>query len=676
MRTRRDSVQTASTKTFRSSTLALLAMTAGIAAPASAGVTHAVTDTRQASCFDNSIEIACPTATQSFYGQDANYTSTQPKFTLSTDTLTVTDATTGLTWQSSPDTNGDGLLLANDKLNWTNAQALPAKLNSAKFGGYSDWRLPTIKELYSLMDFRGTDPSGMTGSDTSSLVPFIDTAFFDFEYGDTAAGERIIDSQYASSTLYVTKSATGSDLLFGVNFADGRIKGYELTMPDGSTKTFFVQCVRGNTTYDANTFVDNGNQTISDNATGLMWSKADSGSGMSWQSALTWVQTKNTAKFLGYSDWRLPDAKELQSILDYTRSPDKTSSAAINAVFSSTQITNEGGKADYPFYWTGTTHENTSQAPGGAAAYLSFGRALGWMKSPGASCYTLYDVHGAGAQRSDPKSGSASNYPLGTACTGGTAYGNGPQGDVIRVNNFVRLVRTSTSTGTTAPEIQVLSGTTDIVDGTGSVAYGSTVAGTAVVKTYTIKNTGTASLTLSTPTLPSGFTLASGFGTTSVAAGGSTTFSVSLSSSTAGSYSGKVSFANNDANENPFDFTVSGTVTAATPEIQVLSGTTDLVDGTSSVSFGTTRVGTPVSKSFTVKNTGTGSLTLGAITVSTGYKVSVGFGATTLAAGASTTFTVQLTASKAGSYSGKISFVNSDSNENPFDIKVAGAVGF
>ena len=69
---------------------------------------------------------------------------------------------------------------------------------------------------------------------------------------------------------------------------------------------------------------------------------------------------------------------------------------------------------------------------GDSAVYVSFGEALGWMQEPPDSGrYELMDVHGAGAQRSDPKDGDSADYP----------YGRGPQDDVIRIDNFVRLVR-------------------------------------------------------------------------------------------------------------------------------------------------------------------------------------------------------------------------------------------
>jgi hypothetical protein len=391
---------------------------------------YKIVDTGQDECYGNTDEMACPQAGQAFYGQDAQYTGNQPGYTDNGDG-TVTDNVTGLMWQQSPDTDGDGDIDATDKLTYDEAVA---GASACSQGGYSDWRLPTIKELYSLIDFSGVDPSGYEGTDTSGLIPFIDTDYFDFAYGDTDAGERIIDSQYASSNLYVDESAGG--LLFGVNFADGRIKGYGLTL-FGSDKTFFVTYVRGNTDYGQNDFTDNGDGTITDSATSLMWPQDDNGEGLNWEEALAWAQTKNSDNYLGYDDWRLPNAKELQSIVDYTRSPGTTGTAAIDPLFNATSIVNEAAETDYAFYWSSTTHANWTDNPGSAGAYVSFGRAMGYMDG------TWNDVHGAGAQRSDPKSGDPSEWPT----------GNGPQGDAIRIYNYVRLVRDvdsdTTSSGVT-----------------------------------------------------------------------------------------------------------------------------------------------------------------------------------------------------------------------------------
>jgi hypothetical protein len=113
----------------------------------------------------------------------------------------------------------------------------------------------------------------------------------------------------------------------------------------------------------------------------------------------------------------------LQSIVDYGRSPDTSNSAAIDPIFDISTITSEAGGEDYPFYWSSTTHANMRS--GDAGAYVSFGRAWGYMGG------SWLDVHGAGAQRSDPKSGDPANYP----------QGRGPQGDAIRINNFARCVR-------------------------------------------------------------------------------------------------------------------------------------------------------------------------------------------------------------------------------------------
>lgn len=224
---------------------------------------YAIVDTGQEFCYDNQGATSAPAAGEAFHGQDAQYDGAQPSYSLSDDGLIVYDEITGLTWVRSPDANGDGELASPaDKLTWTEAQAYPATLNAAEFGGYSDWRLPSIKELYSLTLFSGED---MDPSASSGGVPFIDTSAFTFVYGNAAAGERAIDSQYASSTLYVGDSAEGR-LLFGVNFADGRIKVYGLSLM-GSDKTFFIQCVRGNTSYGINAFADDGDGAVTDAAT-------------------------------------------------------------------------------------------------------------------------------------------------------------------------------------------------------------------------------------------------------------------------------------------------------------------------------------------------------------------------------------------------------------------------
>ena len=212
--------------------------------------------------------------------------------------------------------------------------------------------------------------------------------------------------------------------MFGVNFADGRIKGYPVgSVGPRGEKEYFVLYVRGYSTYGINNFTDNGNGTITDEATGLMWMQQDNAKGITWQEALKYAEGY---EFAGYSDWRLPDAKELQSIVDYTRSPGTDGTPAIDPLFRCSEITAETGEKDYPFYWSSTTHANMSSANAGSnAAYVCFGTALGNMNG------NWIDVHGAGAQRSDPKAGNPGDYP----------YGHGPQGDAIRIYNYVRLVR-------------------------------------------------------------------------------------------------------------------------------------------------------------------------------------------------------------------------------------------
>ncbi|HSA00818.1 MAG TPA: choice-of-anchor D domain-containing protein, partial [Candidatus Paceibacterota bacterium] len=167
---------------------------------------------------------------------------------------------------------------------------------------------------------------------------------------------------------------------------------------------------------------------------------------------------------------------------------------------------------------------------------------------------------------------------------------------------------TAVVTAVLVPEIEVMGNSVEIADGDGTPTtadhtdFGSTTAGTAVSRVFTVKNVGTAVLTTSGLTVPSGYTVTEGLAA-SIAAGGQDTFTVRLDAAAAGTYAGQVSFVNNDSNENPYNFQITGVVTAVlVPEVEVTGNGVVIVDGDGTPStadhtdFGSTTAGTAVSR--------------------------------------------------------------------------------
>lgn len=144
----------------------------------------------------------------------------------------------------------------------------------------------------------------------------------------------------------------------------------------------------------------------------------------------------------------------------------------------------------------------------------------------------------------------------------------------------------------TAPEIAVSEpGVGNIADG-GSFSFGTTTVGTPVTKTFTVTNSGTANLTLSGLSAPSGFSIASNFGTGNVgASGGTTTFQITMLAAAPATPSGSLSFTNNDSDENPFNFTLSGTVNPAPVAVSSLNRAGTTPTNASSVSWTLTFAG-------------------------------------------------------------------------------------
>ena len=253
--------------------------------------------------------------------QDAQHPGPTPSYKDNGDG-TISDLNTGLMWVQAR-----GPMLAWD--------AARAGAGNCRVGGYSDWRMPTIKELYSLINFNGG--FHLRAADST---PYLDTKYFGFTYGDESHGERGIDCQDWSATEYVGTTMGGNPTVFGVNFADGRIKGYPKVFPGGRMVQKYVRYVRGNPSYGQNDFHDNGDGTIIDRATGLMWSKADSGKGMNWEDSLAWVQQCNArsnilATAIGVcptprnfrASWTMPVRLAKRDLLQYLRSFKSLSSA-------------------------------------------------------------------------------------------------------------------------------------------------------------------------------------------------------------------------------------------------------------------------------------------------------------------------------------------------------------
>jgi Ca2+-binding RTX toxin-like protein len=222
-----------------------------------------------------------------------------------------------------------------------------------------------------------------------------------------------------------------------------------------------------------------------------------------------------------------------------------------------------------------------------------------------------------------------------------------------------------------------------VTAGASSFSFGTALAGSKLSKaarTFRVSNDGNADLKFGKTHISAGFVVLSGL-PASLAPGATANLVVALdTSSAAGNKSGTISFATNDSNENPFSFSMTGTVgqvgTGGTPEVGVaLTNGTEIADGASSaVSFGTVQQGgAGPTRTFRVRNDGTGSLTVGSISVPSGFTL-VSALSGPIAPGSSTSFTVRMDTASAGNKSGQISFSTNDSNENPFNFPIAGTV--
>ncbi|MBI4682211.1 MAG: DUF1566 domain-containing protein, partial [Nitrospirae bacterium] len=247
---------------------------------ASSAVAFQLPDTGQTKCYRDVSpydEIPCAGT-----GQDGAYNINPMSYT-DNGNGTVTDNNTGLTWQKQDDGATHNWYQASGTYHASYNPSSQDVCGSLNLGGYSDWRLPAKKELITIVDYSIPYP-GTT----------INTAYF----------PNTKSASYWSSTTFAYNPSLAWDIYFGWGFV-----GYSL----GKDYGYYVRCVRGG--QSSPSFTDNGNGTVIDNKTGLVWQKGEPGY-MTWGSALSYCKGLSLG---GKTDWRLPNIKELESITDDTR---------------------------------------------------------------------------------------------------------------------------------------------------------------------------------------------------------------------------------------------------------------------------------------------------------------------------------------------------------------------
>jgi hypothetical protein len=216
----------------------------------------------------------------------------------------------------------------------------------------------------------------------------------------------------------------------------------------------------------------------------------------------------------------------------------------------------------------------------------------------------------------------------------------------------------------------------NINDGESNITVGSSLVGTPKDIVFTIENTGGYELNLiGNPIVNvTGSSLELKSDAPSVIpAGGSSTFTITFNPQSETLYTGGISIANSDLNENPYNFTINGSGGGA-PEMHVYSGATEIYDITSVNYFlGYGIINQTNSLYFAIRNQGSGNLYLTGSprVVVTGAAFSLNTDAPSIIApGEIKGVTINFTPTTVGNYFGNILIYNTDNDENPYNFNI------
>jgi hypothetical protein len=340
----------------------------------------------------------------------------------------VIDHLTGLMWVGTP---------PNGAYTWQNGLAYANGLNATNLCGYnSGWRLPNILELESLVNL------GQAGSATWLTRPengFVGIAANKYWSSTTASSAK-------NMAWFIDFADDSRDLsVKSFSFLAWPVRGETTTSPAQPWETGQTECynesgdsitcantgqdgeVRAGVTWPSPRFTDLGNETVRDNLTGLLWT-ADAntpgpttctpGVPKSSYESYPFIQCLNDNYHLGHSDWRLPNRRELESLLDHSQSSPALPSGHPFSI------------AAPGVYWTSDTY--ISLCSSGWAVNMNSGQATEFDKS--ISTLAVWPVRGPLAMKVLlDGDGSGVVIGAGISCNGNRCLGVYNSGEAITV---------------------------------------------------------------------------------------------------------------------------------------------------------------------------------------------------------------------------------------------------
>lgn len=280
-----------------------------------AKVGRTVGDTGQTLCYNDTVSQACGD-TVNWPRQDGDFANTPagrnmvgPTQYLATTDYTTTDTVTGLTWRSCAEGKTGATCATGSTVqawwpNMVNACSAYNVANSgAGFGGKTNWRLTTMLELMTLVNYGLVNPSL-----------------------ETSAFPSTVANQTVTSTLSLSAAGEVKGLGFGTG--GGQTNDGAISKNNGATNTYDYRCVAGGSTPAAPSYTDNGDGTVTDNNANLRWQKCSMGQNN--DATCTGTATTTTVQAalqycrdltLAAKSWRLPSVRELESLLNYKSAP-------------------------------------------------------------------------------------------------------------------------------------------------------------------------------------------------------------------------------------------------------------------------------------------------------------------------------------------------------------------